>query len=252
MSWIGLTALVIAMATAQESAGPDELQMQIDAYAAYRANLEKPLTDLANQYQAQLSLLKTQVQSKGNLEQALAVENEIKTFRSGESAPAKGDFTELQKLQTIYQRSAAARQKPIEKKLADAQSKHLQSLRNLQSKLTQASRLTDAVAVKTYADSIEGKLAEAKEAAKMEETLFLELFWEPNFAGVAVKLPVPSEIDSFAEAGSLRNDALRSIRIPDGVRVILGTGRALDGKTITLRRDTPDIDLSGISSLKAR
>jgi hypothetical protein len=138
-------------------------------------------------------------------------------------------------------------------------------LRPLQGTLERSGDANGAAAVQTKIDELEAEmrtLAEAKAAAEKEPvtpprtgTFTVIVYSEENFKGDSVRLRVPFEISGpqDREEHDIVNDSISSIKVPEGVEVILYDGE-LSGRSIQVTEDMASLgSLRGsVTSLAAR
>jgi hypothetical protein len=97
---------------------------------------------------------------------------------------------------------------------------------------------------------------ESYQAKNRTGKTFISVYMEPNCKGRATKLEVPSELPSDAALKELgiKNDSIRSMKVPEGVMVSVFDGAGYKGDTATFK--TGEHNSMGnldqrISSLKA-
>ncbi len=141
---IGL--LVSGAADAQDAPAPasplNRLKLEFDID---RAELTKPLKELDGLYREQLERLRLDAQSRGRLEEVIAVQAELAALEGGGFDERGEDFPDLTKARSIYgkargEREAAMRQGLL--LLIERQREQLLALRTAQ---TQENRLEEAV-----------------------------------------------------------------------------------------------------------
>ncbi|MEO0445634.1 MAG: hypothetical protein AAF191_06100 [Verrucomicrobiota bacterium] len=218
-----------------------DLSAKIEKYGSVLDEARLPLTELQASYDARLATLAEEVDASGDFQKAVLIRAERDGFRSGDLQEIGNDFPQMRVLQRLYRSEFRSRDALFQSRKRELQRLHENELRRYQTQLTQESRLEDARQVEVYLESMR----------EVSQALAVELFWSTDFRGDSVKLEVPVEIPRFAFDTRVKNDQLRSIRIPKGVTVTLAQGADLTGESITLRRDTADIALSNISSLQA-
>ena len=126
--------------------------------AAEELKLSEPLFEFQFRYKKQLEDLKAKSQQAGDLNQMLAVESELKLLAVGGSEIDE-EFAELKRLRTVYENHAAKllREKAVaRRKLLPG---YLRKLLALQTSLTKAGKIEEAVAVKREADGVRSALA---------------------------------------------------------------------------------------------
>lgn len=138
-------------------------------------------------------------------------------------------------------------------------------LRPLQGTLERSGDAKGAAAVQAKIDELEAEiraLAEAKAAAEDETvnpqrtgTFTVIVYDEENFKGDFVRLRVPFEISGpqDREKHEIANDGISSIKVPEGVEVILYDGE-LSGRSIKVTEDMASLGAmrGSVSSLAAR
>ena len=117
-------------------------------YDVYRAELLKPLKELQKKYDTNLQRLLEKHTKAGELQAVLAVKNEIEGYKEGKSTPAdKAKFPELHRLQSIYKETAVKHQAEFDEKVPPVTTAHKARLQALQRRLTQQSKIEDALEV---------------------------------------------------------------------------------------------------------
>lgn len=138
-------------------------------------------------------------------------------------------------------------------------------LRPLQGTLERSGDANGAAAVQAKINELEAEmraLAEARAAAEKEPvtppltgTFTVIVYAEENFKGDSVRLRVPFEISGpqDREKHDIANDGISSIKVPEGVEVILYDGE-LAGRSINVTEDMPFLGAmrGSVSSLAAR
>jgi hypothetical protein len=104
-----------------------------------------------------------------------------------------------------------------------------------------------------FAEEAKPKLGEAQ--VKRSGKTYVQVFFEENCKGRAVRLEVPCELENDArlrEVG-IKNDSIMSMKIPDGVTVTLYAAAGFGGasKSFTGRADTLGELKGQASSIKA-
>lgn len=222
----------------------EDLKALVASFDKEIAKLEAPLRALEDQYEAQFQKLGSQIGAEGDLDRTLLVQNEIDSFRNEPIAEIERDFPQLKTVRRIYLSQRRLRTRQLEASVTKAKTLHKSRLETYQTKLTQAGMLPEALEVRTYLASLN--------PPKEPEIIEIELFWLPDFRGDSVKLTVPIKVPRFAQHPQLRNDSLRSIKVPENVTVTVGSGPELSGEVLRIRKDTEDIRIKGISSLEAK
>lgn len=244
-----LTSLMVfAVLSATGQSTEEHLQKLEESFQDNLAKIREPLDELDQLYEVRLKAIAEDRQKRGDLEQTLAIKKEAETFRDSTDNEIPENFGQLHDAREVYLRELEKRTPIFGRRKSELLRKHLDTLTDLQSKLTREGNLESALKVKSKIDELE-----KEEPIDSVQTgpVKIELFWERNYRGVSVLLEVPCQIDRFAQKPELKNDRLKSIRIPEGVKVTVATGAALEGKQETLTGDENNIELGGISSLKA-
>ena len=138
-------------------------------------------------------------------------------------------------------------------------------LRPLQGTLERSGDANGAAAVQAKINELEvemRELAEAKAAAEAEPvtpsrtgTFSVIVYAEENFKGKSVRLRVPFEISGpqDREKNDIVNDSISSIKVPEGVEVILYDGE-LVGRSVRATEDMASLGAmrGSVTSLAAR
>ena len=138
-----------------QSAAETNLQKIQGEVSAQNAELALPINAWREKYLVELNKLKARVQAAGDLDQLLVLNQELEQPGSTQVAPP---YTALKRLQGVYiQRSGQ-----IEKSVAEKQRKlllgHRQKLKALQTQLTQAGSIDDALLVKAAVGEVEDEI----------------------------------------------------------------------------------------------
>lgn len=213
------------------------------AFNATKEELQKPLRDLADFYEEKLKSIAEDRKKRGDLDAVLLVEKEIGGFRKNAFPEIPDSFTALKAAREVYLRELEQRKARYELNFREAAGKHARAVEDYQAELTKSDRLEEAVKVKKY---LEEFLLESGPGRPE-----IVLYWESNFRGSSTTLKVPCEVFTFYGNPNFKNDSLKSIRVPEGVKVTVGKARGLTGGTTTFTGDVRDIQFGGISSLKA-
>ena len=160
-----LLALVPCFVSAQEESTLESLELE---YHIQRSKLLAPLTELQDKYVGYLNDLLAEVTKSGELEKVLAVNEELKNYKSGSPKPGPGGFPKLKQLQEIYAKSSAGHLAKIEKQSAPLVAGFRDKLVALQVKLTQQSKIQEAVQVKARIDKLDAS-TESVATAKSPE-----------------------------------------------------------------------------------
>lgn len=155
-----LACVALALWTGRLFAQEVSLATLKERFAEQRSLLEKPIADLNQLYEVQLTALREKVKSAGDLEKILIVDKEIKGFHSGETA-GEDTFPEIERLRTIYGAELKKRRGEIATALPPFLSRYLEQLDALSKELTRQDRLEEALAVREETKSIQQLLTEA-------------------------------------------------------------------------------------------
>lgn len=145
--------------SAQES-GQGTLATLKERFAEQRSLLGKPIEDLNQLYEGQLSALREKVKAAGDLDKILVVDKEIKGFRSGEPT-GEETFPEIERLRGIYGAELKKRRDEIATALPHYLSRYLEQLDSLSKELTRQDRLEEALAVREEVKATQQLLTEA-------------------------------------------------------------------------------------------
>lgn len=120
-------------------------------------------------------------------------------------------------------------------------------------KLTLQLLLAAIVATAAFAEDTKPKLGETQ--IKRSGKTFVQVYFEENCKGRAVRLEVPCELNNDARLKEfgIKNDSIMSMKIPDGVTVTLFAAAGYSGPSQSFTGKVDSLgDLKGqASSLKA-
>ena len=116
-------------------------------------SLAEPLGKLNKQYETALTALKESAAEKGNLDLALAAEDEMKAFQGGRST-STGEHGELTKIQTIYLSKVAELKSKHAAKLEPLVNSYLKKLDGIILDLTKAKKLEEAAALREERNTV--------------------------------------------------------------------------------------------------
>jgi len=160
-SALGLS-LLASFTPAQDSADGslDELKARFqERYSEiHREEMEEPLAILEEQYLAAVAELKKTAASDGELDLALAAENELEAFGQKEVTVTE-DFPALKMLQEIYRDRLAELKKKRADKLEPLVSAYLERLDRHILSLTQAQKLQEAASLREEREQVKKLLA---------------------------------------------------------------------------------------------
>lgn len=162
-----LCLILGAPASGQDSPkAPDlnDLKLEFDIV---RAELQKPVTELDDLYGAQLEKLRLDFQSRGKLEEVIAIRSETIRLETGAVDPKAVDFPELARLREIYEKSKNDRLRVMNRALLPAIEKQKTLLETLRTTQTQENRIDEAIATQKELDRV---IALGNTARKQIET----------------------------------------------------------------------------------
>ena len=140
----------------------DSLKLEFDVQ---RAEVIKPVMQLRESYEDRLKELLKEVTKTGDLEKALAVQNELTNYQSTDaSADADNEalFSELKRLREIFLKSQAQRLNKVNEKLVPLAKAYKANLSALQKQLTKDNKLEEAIAVQTARKEVKETLSLAE------------------------------------------------------------------------------------------
>ncbi|MBL9157466.1 MAG: hypothetical protein JNJ70_08340 [Verrucomicrobiales bacterium] len=149
-----LCALAVLPATAQTTAAPptlNDLKLEFDIV---RAELLKPVSELDDLYGAQLEKLRLDSQSRGRLEEVLAIRSESARLEGGAPDPKAVDFPELVRLREIYQKTKSDRLRVMNRALLPAIAKQKTQLEALRTIQTRENRIDEAISTQKELDRL--------------------------------------------------------------------------------------------------
>lgn len=149
-----LCALAVLPATAQTTAAPptlNDLKLEFDIV---RAELLKPVSELDDLYGAQLEKLRLDSQSRGRLEEVLAIRSESARLEGGAPDPKAVDFPELVRLREIYQKTKSDRLRVMNRALLPAIAKQKTQLEALRTTQTRENRIDEAISTQKELDRL--------------------------------------------------------------------------------------------------
>jgi len=221
--------------TEEEDSGSVDMMVYMIAYERACEEAQQPLIDLKTAYRNRLDTLRDQAQSAENLDESLALVDALEKLEESDEPEVKVGFESLDQAHATYLNERVKRQAVVDEKVRHARVNHVEDLKAYQAELTKLNQIEAAIEVKNYIEALPdlqpgggGNVSalSVASAAPVEPPVVsgpvIELFWRENYQGESVKLEVPVRIDRFAYDKRVKNDQLRSIRIPVGVKVTLG------------------------------
>ena len=150
-----------------EVAELEEIQTK---YEAAQLRIKAPLTRLQISYQARLTQLKAEAQKQGDLEQVLAIDQEGKSFRTGDSK-ITGKYSALAAARKIYDNSAKRIHRETAASSRQLNQTYIKQLDQLRDQLTKAGRINDALAVRKFSEKVKETLSEKQPEPLKKEDL---------------------------------------------------------------------------------
>lgn len=149
-----LCALSVIPAPAQTTTAPPTLNALKLEFDIVRAELLKPVSQLDDLYGAQLEKLRLDSQSRGQLEEVVAIRSESARLQGGAADPKAVDFPGLVRLREIYQKSKSDRLRAMNRALLPAIEKQKTLLEALRITRTRENRIDEAIATQKELDQI--------------------------------------------------------------------------------------------------
>ncbi len=139
---------------AQETATLESLKQKL---TEAEAKLAEPQIDFQAKYTQQLEMLKAKSQQAGDLDQIVAIDTEIKMLpRGGSNIPEK--FGQLKRLRKLYDDHSAKLNQEREAKRKRLLAAHRSELMKLQTSLTRAGKIQEALVIKREISSVEASI----------------------------------------------------------------------------------------------
>lgn len=141
-------------AHAQTAAATPTLNALKLEFDIVRAGLLKPVTELDELYGVQLEKLRLDSQSRGQLEEVVAIRSESARLEGGAADPRAVDFPGLVRLREIYEKSKTDRLRAMNRALLPAIEKQKTLLEALRTAQTRENQIDEAIVTQKELDRI--------------------------------------------------------------------------------------------------
>lgn len=149
-----LCSIAVLPAPAQTTAASPDLNDLKLEFDIVRAELRKPVSELDDLYGAQLEKLRLDSQSRGQLEEVVAIRSESALLEGGAADPRAVDFPGLVRLREIYQKSKTDRLRAMNRALLPAIEKQKTLLEALRTNQTRQNQIEEAIITQKELDQI--------------------------------------------------------------------------------------------------